>query len=102
MIYRRWDEAIPLYPALHKPKLRALTEFARNVLTWATCFEYKTVFRFAFLRSDLFCHHMKSTLATYQFLLCEAQLTRGTLHEVFEAERQLKRFLMGTGHSPIP
>jgi len=45
-----------------------MMEFAKNVRIWATCFEHKTVFRFAFLRSDLFCHHMESTLATYQFL----------------------------------
>jgi hypothetical protein len=43
-------------------------ECAKNVLIWAACFKHKAVFRFAFLRSDLFCHHMESTLATYQFL----------------------------------
>ena len=43
-------------------------ECAKNVLISAACFRHKAVFRFAFLRSDLFCHHMKSTLATYQFL----------------------------------
>jgi hypothetical protein len=43
-------------------------EFAKNVLISAACFRHKAVFRFAFLRSDLFCHHGESTLATYQFL----------------------------------
>jgi len=43
-------------------------EFARNILIWATCLKHKTVFRIKSLRSDLFCHHMESTLATYQFL----------------------------------
>jgi hypothetical protein len=41
-------------------------EFAKNVLIWAACFRHKSVFRFAFLRSDLFRHHMDSTLATYR------------------------------------
>jgi hypothetical protein len=40
-------------------------EFAKNALIWAACFRHKSVFRFAFLRSDLFRHHMDSTLATY-------------------------------------
>ncbi len=43
-------------------------ECAKNVLIWAACYRHKAVFRFAFLRSDLFCHHMESILATYQFL----------------------------------
>jgi hypothetical protein len=34
--------------------------------------------------------------------LYDAQLARAPLHEVFEAERQLKVFLTGTDHSPIP
>ena len=34
--------------------------------------------------------------------LYDAQLARAPLHEVFEAERQLRGFLMGTDHSPIP
>ena len=55
-------------------------EFAKNVLIWAACFRRKAVFRFAFLRSDLSCHHTESTLATYQFLnlsnlCCYAGLT---------------------------
>jgi hypothetical protein len=45
--------------AFCKPKLRALMEFARNVLIWATCFKHKAVFRFAFLRSDLSRHHIE-------------------------------------------
>ena len=40
-------------------------EFAKNALIWAACFRHKSVFRFTFLRSDLFRHHMDSTLATY-------------------------------------
>jgi hypothetical protein len=52
-------------------------EFARNVLIWAACFRHKIVFRFPFLRSDLFCHHLESTLATYQFL--KAQQMPGLL-----------------------
>jgi hypothetical protein len=43
-------------------------ECAKNVLISAACFRHKAVFRFAFLRSDLSCHHTESTLATYQFL----------------------------------
>jgi hypothetical protein len=43
-------------------------EFAKNVHISAACFRHKAVFRFAFLRSDLSCHHTESTLATYQFL----------------------------------
>lgn len=34
--------------------------------------------------------------------LYDAQLARAPLHEVFEAERQLRVFLTGTDHSPIP
>jgi hypothetical protein len=34
--------------------------------------------------------------------LYDAQLARAPLHEVFEAERQLRGFLMGTDNSPIP
>jgi hypothetical protein len=34
--------------------------------------------------------------------LDDAQLGRVPLHEMFEAERQLRGFLMGTDHSPIP
>jgi hypothetical protein len=60
--------AAVLYSAFCKPKPRALMEFAKNVLIWAACFRHKTVFRFTFLRSDLFCHHMESTLATYRSL----------------------------------
>jgi hypothetical protein len=43
-------------------------EFAGNVLISATCLKHKTVFRFAFLRSDLSRHHIEITQATYQFL----------------------------------
>ena len=32
-------------------------EFAKNVLISVTCFKHLAVFRFAFLRSDLSCHH---------------------------------------------
>jgi hypothetical protein len=41
-------------------------EFAKNVLIWAACFRHKSVFRFTFLRSDVFRHHMDSTQATYR------------------------------------
>lgn len=51
--------AAVLYAAFCKPKLRALMEFARNVLISATCLRHKSVFRFAFLRSDLSCHHIE-------------------------------------------
>jgi len=51
--------AAVLYAAFCKPKLRALMEFARNVLISATCLKHKTVFRFAFLRSDLSRHHIE-------------------------------------------
>ena len=34
--------------------------------------------------------------------LYDAQLARAPLHEVFETERQLRVFLTGTDHSPIP
>jgi hypothetical protein len=43
-------------------------ECARNVLISAACFRHKAVFRFAVLRSDLFCHHRESTIATYRFI----------------------------------
>jgi hypothetical protein len=50
-------------------------EYARNVLISAACFRHKAVFRFAFLRSDLFCHHWESTIATYRFLEVSASHT---------------------------
>ena len=50
-------------------------EYAKNVLISAACFKHKAVFRFAFLRSDLFCHHWESTMATYQFLKVLKSLT---------------------------
>jgi hypothetical protein len=53
-------------------------EFAKNVLISVTCFVHKGVFRFAFLRSDLSCHHWESTLATYQLFnisYCYASFT---------------------------
>ncbi len=37
--------------------LRALMEFAKNGLISVTRFERTAVFRFAFLRSNLSCHH---------------------------------------------
>jgi hypothetical protein len=51
--------AAVLYAAFCEPKLRALMEFAMNVLISATCLKHKTVFRFAFLRSDLSRHHIE-------------------------------------------
>jgi hypothetical protein len=51
--------AAVLYPAFCRPKLRPLMEFARNVLISATCLKHKTVFRFAFPRSDLSRHHIE-------------------------------------------
>ena len=50
-------------------------ECARNVLISAACFKHKGVFRFAFLRSDLFCHHGESTIATYRFIKVSASHT---------------------------
>ena len=47
-------------------------EYARNVLISAACFRHKAVFRFALLRSDLFCHHGESTIATYRFIKLSA------------------------------
>src|ERR1700754_1559134 len=55
-------------------------EFARNVLISATCLKHKTVFRFAFLRSDLFRHHIEINPSNLpvpqcfnvQILLCES------------------------------
>ena len=38
-------------------------ECAKNVLISAACFKHKAVFRFAFLRSDLSCHHIQINLS---------------------------------------
>lgn len=38
--------------------LRALMEFAKNVLISVACTKHKAVFRFAFSRSDLSRHHL--------------------------------------------
>lgn len=48
--------------------LRALMEFARNDLISVTHIWCKAVFRFAFLRSDLFRHHMKINLSNLPVL----------------------------------
>lgn len=60
--------AAVLYAAFCKPKLRALMEFARNVLISATCLKHKAVFRFAFLRSDLSRHHIEINLGNLPVL----------------------------------
>jgi len=44
-------------------------ECAKNVLIWAACFKHKAVFRFAFLRSDLSCHHVSINLSNQSMQL---------------------------------
>jgi hypothetical protein len=38
-------------------------DFAKNVLISTTCSKHKAVFRFAFSRSDLSCHHVPINLS---------------------------------------
>jgi len=66
---RRGRESIPSACRASR-SLRALMEFARNVLISATHFKCKLVFRFTFLRSDLFCHHMLINLSNLSVLQC--------------------------------
>jgi len=49
-------------------------EFAKNVLISVTRFERTAVFRFAFLRSDLSCHHTGINLSNLSVHLRPVQV----------------------------
>jgi hypothetical protein len=63
-----------LYSACCRPSLRALMEFARNVLICRAYFEHQNPIRFAFLRSDLSCHHIFIYLRNLSMCTAKLQL----------------------------
>ncbi len=71
-MYRRWDEAIPLYPAFLQPILPLLApmKFADSHLIPLASSKLFTLFRFREPRSYLVCHHTRLLRNLSTFTLC--------------------------------